>query len=251
MIDFLNQTEACQSPCSQQVLVALCSPFDWQDGVCDESCNVEQCSYDGGDCNQICVSNDECDIYSMLNNGQCDTVCNNSMCSWDLGDCDDSRYFNLSDLNGTYCNQQSESHNLNESQLCDISWINDGWCDTNCQFSETCLNDGNDCQCDNGSPCWIFYLMFDYVDEFGANILFFDEFCDIWDVLTVDDNNDWQHFNIKNGSCGHAFEYFDENSDDGVDLNEIIYGIRSLPEFNATEIKARQIDCTVCASVFD
>ena len=244
LVDFLNQTDACQSSCSQQLLVSVCSPFDWQDGVCDELCNIEECSYDGGDCNQLCSSNHECDIFSMLNNGQCDVACNNSECSWDSPDCHDSEYLIFSDLNGTYCNQlqqsEFESDNLNKSQLCDISWVNDGWCDTNCRFSETCLNDGNDCQCENVNPCWFLYKVMDNVVDDG-DVLGFDEFCEDWQSLTLNQEN---LLNIENSSCSYVFEYFDKNGDDGVDVNEIIYAMRSFPEINATEIKARQIDCS-------
>ena len=284
LVDFFNQTGACDEVCGPYAAFGeTCSPFDWQNGVCDEFCNVQECNFDGGDCNQLClITNQDCDIYSMLANDECNVECNNTYCSWDFGDC--SNTFNLSDINGTYCNidayemsitsdsyssgygsnyntsngsntsistSQNDISEEIKSQLCETSWINDGWCDENCRHSDSCFNDGNDCECQSTSDsyCLLLYAIYselaDYNDESNEYILGYESFCAYWDLIKLYEN--WRDLNIENGSCSYGFEYFDRDLDDDVDMHEIIYGLRSIPPYNATALKASQINCTVCA----
>ena len=111
----------------------------------------------------------------MFGNGVCNEECNYSLCSYDDYECvenDESAFsFNLSKIfgnNQTYCNIEiinnvsvQSPHNIyNNSLLCQINWINDGWCDNNCRMSESCFYDANDCNCDQDTQCGVIYSFF-------------------------------------------------------------------------------------------
>ena len=51
---FLEETGACTAPCGSDGWQAYtCSPFYWQNGVCDDFCNSQECGWDGNDCIQL------------------------------------------------------------------------------------------------------------------------------------------------------------------------------------------------------
>ena len=75
----------------------------FNDGKCDQECNIEECLYDGIDCRvpserklpgsapstpKTC--DERSDLYCLKNyaNGVCDQECNNAECSWDGLDCE-------------------------------------------------------------------------------------------------------------------------------------------------------------------
>ena len=51
---FLNETYSCIEPCESERYRLLCLGTEWQIGVCNSKCNIEDCGFDGGDCNQLC-----------------------------------------------------------------------------------------------------------------------------------------------------------------------------------------------------
>ena len=53
------------------------------DSFCDRSCNVFECNYDLGDCNEC---SEGCP-FSWLADGVCDAPCQTEACSYDFGDC--------------------------------------------------------------------------------------------------------------------------------------------------------------------
>ena len=75
------------------------------DGNCDPACNIGNCGYDEGDCDDAVVC--ECDT-TWLGDGYCDMPCNSTLCSYDYGDCE-------------VCAPQ-----------CQKAWQGDGTCDLQC-----------------------------------------------------------------------------------------------------------------------
>ena len=41
---------------------------------------------------------------------------------------------------------------------CNYSWVDDGWCDTDCESIQECNYDGNDCECNDS--CYELYEVF-------------------------------------------------------------------------------------------
>ena len=276
---FLNETEACSHACTDE-FAQTCEAFDWQNGVCNEECNVASCEWDGGDCNQLCIyyneeivpgslnlssnyniSGDElnrtgtCDLFTMFENGVCDIGCNNSYCSWDSGDCD----FN----NGTYCNSYNYSsdggdnynndYNISDLYLCKYDWVDDGWCDNNCRHSESCSYDGDDCDCSDGSLCYEYYTKyFTLIGSYnpgGSPYAELDEVCAYWQFLSVATQgvsavvDEWL---INNVSCSEAFKQLDTNNDSLIDPHELIYVFYEILFIPFD--KVIQINCTNCVT---
>ena len=160
--EFLNNTQACEQVCNFDTLhILVCSPFRWQNGVCDSECNVAACNYDGGDCNQLCqIESPDCYTVGLFNNGICDKSCNISTCEYDKYECIDSQLEIEFEANISYCNENYNSNSLNidsinnisnfnsnSDTLCHVNWVNDKICDNNCYNNENCFYDGIDCQC--------------------------------------------------------------------------------------------------------
>ena len=275
LVQFLNETGACDGVCQlNSVSNLLCSPFDWQNGVCNHECNVEQCYWDGGDCNQLCpVYHANCSIDDMFDNGVCDQQCNNSYCAYDNSEClvNNNQFdsnFNISQLfskNQTYCNEYDSTYAHGE---CKISWINDGWCDDNCRSSESCFYDGNDCSCvSSDNYCNEIYSLLkllvvedDNQADNGQLYLTQTQFCSGWEFaynlygdrleehfsqysnssLSYHNNNN--NFAISN--CTAVFILLDANDDAIVDIQEFMFVANAL--FNLTNEKSSQINCTSC-----
>ena len=84
----------------------MCAPGCLDDGsgglhgwigdlYCDQTCNVAECQFDGGDCDGQTVTvefdaclDTGCPTLSWLGDHICDDSCNNPECDFDLGDCD-------------------------------------------------------------------------------------------------------------------------------------------------------------------
>lgn len=65
----------------------------FENGVCDEQCNTQECLYDGFDCRKkVKNCNPIYDAYCSNHyaNGLCDKGCDTAECDWDGLDCDDS-----------------------------------------------------------------------------------------------------------------------------------------------------------------
>ena len=158
--DFLNATGACEDSCDFDSLAKLlCSPFDWQNGVCNQECNLGDCDFDGGDCNQLCqYYAPDCYSFGLFENGICDVECNTTYCNYDNYQCVTNGEIIVEfDENVTICNidelisyvEQAEDSDViivNDTK-CLVEWVDDLWCDNNCLESDDCFNDANDCTC--------------------------------------------------------------------------------------------------------
>ena len=259
LYQFLSETQACKIVCDGQSLFNLvCLPFDWRNGVCNEQCNVEECLWDGGDCNIMCVTrySDSCNMFNMFNNHVCDIGCNQTECNFDNGEClDDDTGFNISIFgnNATYCDK--------ETKLCPIEWINDGWCDDNCRLNEECFYDYNDCICDADKHCYpIYKLVMPFMDTTFINnetnrveqAASYDHACTLWDNFRVLVNTgadleepkfviEWAQ---QNQTCDFVFDRLDLNNNSFIQFHELLLYGRDY--YGYSEAKAQQINCTSC-----
>ena len=271
---FINQTNTCAYHCNKWSFDKwICSPFDWQNGVCNQECNVAECYYDGGDCNQLCFyGGGECSSVNFFDNGLCDIGCNTSACDYDKYECLSSEAStNISfSSNMTYCNKNvSNITNLNSSSynrsLCDVAWVSDTWCDNNCQSSENCFYDGDDCICDESNDpnnnCQQLLTLFAIIgdttgDNDNACLLSVNSVCTLWDYLTLYDSSDTSGLTSLEAAllmsveeyyelypnCTVAFERLDINGDKYFDPHEFV--VVFAEAFNFTNTKAIQVNCT-------
>ena len=89
---FISETDACDYVCGEESLQTYgCSPFEYENGVCNDECNVASCNFDGWDCNQLCNHDEygasDCNTLGLFDNGGCDIACNNSYCNYDNYEC--------------------------------------------------------------------------------------------------------------------------------------------------------------------
>ena len=245
LIEFLDDTNGCSHACSVSSVQQLeCTPVNWQNGVCDEQCNNFGCYYDGGDCNQLCqYYYPNCSINEMFDNGKCDIECNNTFCSFDSNECIDQFVgFNLSQVfgkNKTYCDLKSS---------CEISWINDGWCDENCRSSDECFNDGNDCICEQNTYCQQFYSMFSSLADdtiTDGTYVSLDGFCSLYTWLPALFPAIEQY--IEGYNCSTLFNILDRDNDTFIDFYEFGHAANEFsPDYNLTEAKLNQLNCSSC-----
>ena len=219
LTDFLNATHACDEFCDSDAFDSLfCSPFDWQNGVCDQACDTATCKFDGGDCNQLCqVYSSNCSSLQLFSNGVCDNQCNTSICDYDKFECINSQLNIEFAPNMTYCNGQinntsngitiSNSSN-NTHLLCEVEWVNDKWCDNNCRTNKDCFYDGDDCQCSTSgyvetfNNCQLYDTLRDTVTSLTGNTndgkydgytTYLDEYCFLWGWI--------EYLEQQNGDC--------------------------------------------------
>ena len=258
---FLDETGACDTVCEANSLYnIICWPFDWQNGICNQQCNVHECFWDGGDCNIVCdIDEPDCNIFNMFENGVCDNSCNNTACSFDNGECvqyDESNIkFNASIFgdDATYCDS--------DTKLCYIEWIDDGWCDENCRIKDTCFYDHNDCVCSQETKCYQLYNAFMQFDDSNQNAepsISYEGICSLWNFLEqfdiVDSESvggfgillEWRQF-WENTTCDVVFNSLDLNNNSVVQFNEVLYAMQGY-DGTDTEEKASQINCTSCAT---
>ena len=165
---FIEETGACNEVCDSSSGQKLaCTPFMYQDGVCNPECNVAACKYDEFDCNQLCpIYSPDCFSTGLFANQVCDSACNTSFCNYDKYDCLNNDMVIDFPQNVTYCNAVNISSNNNYNydnynnteslyadlidtySLCDKEWVGDKWCDGNCMVSDACYKDEDDCKCD-------------------------------------------------------------------------------------------------------
>ena len=277
---FIQQTQCCEYHCESTLSSVHCKPYRWRNGECDEDCNTNQCYYDGGDCNQLCNFLDIDSIddsaatgkvcnYTMWDNNICDDSCNNTNCNFDFCDCgmssttnencnfDYKQCFKATDcaIVFTNINQSSTIDGINYDNWLE-SWINDGFCDMNCN-NEICNYDGgNDCQnCDSSYGCDIVMEYFSFIansitDDYKVSS---DELCNLWDILppliqTFDadwdaDVDGWNYLN-----CSTVLTQYDRNGDDKLNAYET-----QLLVFNHTlyGAKVKQMNCSFCAPTVD
>ena len=247
-IDFINTTGACNAVCGgNTAFIEECRATNWQNGFCNEHCNNEECEFDGGDCVQLCPFEDPINDYKELGNGECNIKYNRTECNYDYCDCIPDTYYDVN----RYENQGCIPLIFNET-LCDISfnksehkchpeWVNDGWCDSNCQYTPQCANDGYDCinACDKFTNCYRIFKIF----ELGATLIMDDqkisqdELCGLWPFIQT-------YFqNVSN--CDEGMEFVDLNGDEYVDFHECIVSARHQWDLGSEE-KANQVNCSSC-----
>ena len=260
--DFLNETNACVEVCDDDTFTKiLCSPFNWQNGVCDEDCNFAGCNFDGGDCNQLCnIDSPDCYSISLFDNGICDVACNTSLCDYDKYECITESVLNISFAkNMTYCNDDHD-----ELELCLVSWVDDKWCDNNCRASDSCFNDGNDCNCDDSSDsdshCQtllsLFGFMADTTSDTGTLRISEAGICGLWELLDIYHTSstfgstpletsvykEIVNYYYQNGNCSDAFLVLDIDDNSYVEMQEFV--ITFANGFNFTYERAVQVNCT-------
>eukprot|EP00931_Biecheleriopsis_adriatica_P021932 TRINITY_DN1420_c0_g2_i1.p1 TRINITY_DN1420_c0_g2~~TRINITY_DN1420_c0_g2_i1.p1 ORF type:complete len:2017 (+),score=244.24 TRINITY_DN1420_c0_g2_i1:59-6109(+) len=122
-------------------------PSGWVgDKICDDSCNVEECGFDGGDCALDAASTGctfDC-LPNWIGDKFCDDACNIVECNFDGGDC-----ASAAALSG--CPSDCPSY-----------WIGDKFCDDLCNIAE-CNFDGGDC--DGAVNCETYC----HVNQYDAN----------------------------------------------------------------------------------
>ena len=277
--NFLNKTNACDTQCNDltdNIIYYTCEPYNWQNGDCDNGCNFDECNYDGGDCIQLC-NFDECTL-DMLNNGICNQECNNEYCNYDYCDCESetgtsgnnitcSDTFNYIDcyrntncsiiLNDdfifyNYNNNNSIIRNdtiiLYEDINDELSWINDGFCDNNCNNKE-CNYDGNDCiDCDesNSYQCATAWLAFNIVSnsENDDYLISLSEGCTFWSYVStlgfiLDDSK-------AQNNCTYGMNIYDLNNDTYLNFYEIMLAFYNFDNNYTVIDKDEQINCSFC-----
>ena len=251
---FLTYFGACSNECSGSTYYG-CGPWNLGNGICDSSCFSEACSWDGGDCSQLCLCNyNQSDNYNYNYTICDDQECNNAKCFNDFGQCN-------SNINFT--NDWVTCHNVNESFAieipkilsngsyggkCKLGWINDEWCDGNCYQSlsniddilthEICFNEINDCTActDSCFVAWQFIYAFAFSNT-NTDIITLVQVCNRWQFLKG-------YFTYDN--CTQAFNTWNINDDDHISFFEAIYLLGQW--FGISQKKAAQINCSLCLS---
>ena len=244
---WMIDSKCCETGCDFEegfVLNSLaCKSYEWQNGVCDPECENTFCSWDGGDCTQLC-DYEQCD-QTRLGNGLCDLPCNNEGCKYDFGDCETVVDGNWT-IDGCKLSYQSGYHQ------CRAEWVGDGWCDSYCQDVSFCGYDENDCDGCENNQCTVPYKFM----EFGGNSITRDdhisteELCKIWDVaissglidVVINANPEWRN-------CSLVIPSADYNGDNLANLHEMIIALHGL--WNISIAKATQLNCSSCVGVFN
>lgn len=243
ILEFINSTKCCDSPCHHYAFSASCRVSMWRDGICDDNCDHAQCSYDGGDCLQLCDLT-ECAL-ETLGDGHCDFGCNASTCNYDEGDC----AANGGDAGYAECDG---SHRSGEHE-CHPEWLQDGWCDMNCQNAMQC-NDDKDCdaECDGDTNCHSIWVTFeamanykthdDRIDEEELCLLESSGILVLNHLLKPSEGEDTEY-----ADCSDAFGAIDVDSNGYLELNECLPFISYYLGISLE--KALQIDCSMCGGV--
>ena len=170
LVKLIDKYDPCFEPCGSITDGATCTGIDWGNGGCNRFCFNDRCGYDNGDCNQICECGD------TLNDGHqgCNETCNTENCNWDLFRCVNRSAPCYSDENDS-------------NSACYTGWIleDDGWCDDNCRFYDSCLYDNSICQGCTGN-CLIAYSISIATlasQKDPVTLITMDEMCDSWNLI--------------------------------------------------------------------
>ena len=285
MVTFIEETDACFYSCGSLETYG-CSPFEYQNGVCDEGCNEANCNFDGWDCNQLCREySPECNSWNLFDNGVCDEICNNTYCSYDKYECIDTEFEVWFPNDTIYCNIDSDINidinininnisGINVTNLCPVYWVADQWCDENCYTSDSCFNDGNDCTCQSsvGAPtnCEKLTQWFGIVTTFGScdnnnNQISIYGVISIWDLFDAEgvtvsyfENYDpfdesaflavYEHY-LMYPNYTIAFEKVDIDNNSCIDINEFLvaFGVK----LNLTNERPWQVNCTFAETCYN
>lgn len=151
LVSFINLYDACSASCDNfsQILHFNCLPYAVGNGVCDTACNLEDCGFDGGDCQQNCDF-ESCNVTNW-SDGICDQECNSTQCLLDGYDC-------------------SSTIQCSNNSLCEYPLLNDGYChlfcvnETNeiCRQVEISTDCYGECPGDSTDGCLFAYNLFSF-----------------------------------------------------------------------------------------
>ena len=251
----INITDACWQPCRRKSLASLvCRPFLYHDGFCNYECNVPDCNYDGGDCNQLCDFT-QCD-YLSLGDGICDSGCRNAECGFDYCDCTanniDAQYISIEEKNECYwnytlCDIKTDCvvYDTNSSQ----SWLGDNVCDNYCNNVD-CNYDFGECESCENSLCLQFWQIFEPIANSIVvdNKVSFDEACQLWKGFTTFYGVE----EIVQQNCTQFIMSNDKNNDSMMNGYEAAIALFPYFDDNFDDCKAYQVNCSLCwSSVFE
>ena len=231
---FLNKTNSCKYGCEYNDILdygsGICYETDWQNGVCNQACNVKRCLYDGGDCNQLC----ECDI-QLLTNNKCDLKCNSTQCNYDQNEC----LYNIDN----YLLYDNYTKCIETTKCKKKEWIDDGLCDEECRI-DICDMDGNDCNICGGT-CEI--IMGWFVNLF-ANVITPDyqidqqESCHFWSFLENLNRGQYEMFNDIN--CTSIIGMYDYDGNGKLSAYETM-DLFLIGSGNGDRVG--EVNCSVCS----
>ena len=206
LLSFITEFDPCKQMCDVGS-IGVCGRFEWRDGVCDDACNTATCGWDGGDCIQTCpayafsldidsISN-LCHV-DMLFNHECNKACNVTQCDYDLSQCamfetNGTCNYNHNQVNNGAINNTSEyrynysNHDSGDNNyICYDEWIDDLWCDKNCNITQCSFDNYvcNDCateeyECNNMYVIWTIISNIYPPNE----VLTLPELCNNWNAL--------------------------------------------------------------------
>ena len=210
-------------------------------GICNKECNNEYCNYDYCDC--------ESETGTSGNNITCSDTFNyidcyrNTNCSIILND--DFIFYNYNNNNSIIRN---DTIILYEDINDELSWINDGFCDNNCNNKE-CNYDGNDCiDCDesNSYQCATAWLAFNIVSnsENDDYLISLSEGCTFWSYVStlgfiLDDSK-------AQNNCTYGMNIYDLNNDTYLNFYEIMLAFYNFDNNYTVIDKDEQINCSFC-----
>ena len=269
LVEFIETYDPCFAPCSGSVEAVYwsCSTANWMDGRCTDGCDIEECGFDGGDCNQLC-NYDECSM-ELLWNDECNLECNNTECKFDFLNCVDTLETNengtcyvgnasIDDYNSSSSSYNSTNYEFNSqvSKICYNEWTTDSWCDLNCNRDE-CNNDGdycsaNSCEQDD-SNCHVAYQYISPIASISLpyELILMDDICDNWIVIgSIIDTTSF-------ANCTQFFQTYDINGNNYLGFHEAIRvtaAYLNIDSYIDWQTKLEQIDCSHCmqnASLWD
>ena len=194
-------------------------------GFCDEPCENSDCSWDQGDCHQLC---DESCLVSDWTNGICNSNCNSTLCNNDGFDC----------ISSVSCDNN-----------CTTNLLNDGYCEIACYESKICgnyelLTDCNECTVDSSTGCYNAYIIFVQISSAHGetnDIITTQDWCNIdeyWNIVIANvGNENIECHNITNNPN------YDLNMNGMIGFFEFIY---MFGQSSTTEFILSNMDCSFC-----
>ena len=245
LLEFIQTFDPCAATCS--TVTFGCGADVWQDGLCSDQCNRDECDYDGGDCNQLC----DCE-YDLWFNNECDTQCNTTQCSWDFYQCVQTPSLNetCSLENGNATNSMNDASDEDIGSIpCYTLWIDDTWCDAACNV-ETCHYDEGWCNgCAEDSQCGSFWNELKVIPAedgsiYGTDLFTKERICQYKDIiLHFFDGLD------QSDNCSDVFDLVDLNDNGFIGFYELLQqfafqlGLTTHPHWQE---KVTQLDCSAC-----
>eukprot|EP01083_Nonionella_stella_P277591 943655_1 len=130
---------------------------------------------------------------------------------------------------------------------CNSTWINDTWCDKDCQF-QSCNYDGDDCsfesECidfnNDNSFCQSISSMFQYAYGVNTATISVETMCTTWNVMLS------LGLSPLNKTCATLFDTLDTSNDTVLSIHEFVVWVTLSHMPNISMGKAKQIDCGCC-----